>query len=277
MSHGWRSSAACMACAVSTRSTTSSKPARVSSRTNSIASFSESSTNRRRKGTPMSDPRGCGEADQIVARGTTASSVAAVLTLVTVITLWRRRNMSQGFPGGDSLSLLVFLCFSLTQLLRQRMGAGEDSERDDAAHQIPTDDSHPRELAEADLRQQHRQHREREFDDEEAERDRQQEPRLAPGAVDRPYHDDAVHHVEHEVQDREEGDPAQHHEGPKRLARDGVDDREPDPDRRGDDHPEPPAPPHRIVRTRQDLLLRPLRSEERRVGKECRSRWSPYH
>ena len=23
--------------------------------------------------------------------------------------------------------------------------------------------------------------------------------------------------------------------------------------------------------------LRPLRSEERRVGKECRSRWSPYH
>src|SRR3989475_5408494 len=24
-------------------------------------------------------------------------------------------------------------------------------------------------------------------------------------------------------------------------------------------------------------LLVPLRSEERRVGKECRSRWSPYH
>ena len=23
--------------------------------------------------------------------------------------------------------------------------------------------------------------------------------------------------------------------------------------------------------------LRPRRSEERRVGKECRSRWSPYH
>src|SRR3989442_15740314 len=23
--------------------------------------------------------------------------------------------------------------------------------------------------------------------------------------------------------------------------------------------------------------LRPVRSEERRVGKECRSRWSPYH
>ena len=26
-----------------------------------------------------------------------------------------------------------------------------------------------------------------------------------------------------------------------------------------------------------DLILRVLRSEERRVGKECRSRWSPYH
>ena len=25
------------------------------------------------------------------------------------------------------------------------------------------------------------------------------------------------------------------------------------------------------------LLLAALRSEERRVGKECRSRWSPYH
>src|SRR5215813_8724334 len=30
------------------------------------------------------------------------------------------------------------------------------------------------------------------------------------------------------------------------------------------------------VRRRQ-LQARPLRSEERRVGKECRSRWSPYH
>ena len=26
-----------------------------------------------------------------------------------------------------------------------------------------------------------------------------------------------------------------------------------------------------------DLLVNNLRSEERRVGKECRSRWSPYH
>src|SRR5256885_12842501 len=28
-----------------------------------------------------------------------------------------------------------------------------------------------------------------------------------------------------------------------------------------------------LVRT----VIRPARSEERRVGKECRSRWSPYH
>ena len=26
-----------------------------------------------------------------------------------------------------------------------------------------------------------------------------------------------------------------------------------------------------------DLLMEKERSEERRVGKECRSRWSPYH
>src|SRR3712207_8910814 len=33
--------------------------------------------------------------------------------------------------------------------------------------------------------------------------------------------------------------------------------------------PQPPPPPRRVVV--------PSRSEERRVGKECRSRWSPYH
>src|SRR5213594_659983 len=251
-----------MAAAVSTRSTTGSKPARVSSRTSSRASFSESSTNSRRKGTPMSDPRKCGGESSTVARATTTNSVAAVLTRVTAITLLRRRNKSsQGFPwGGPGIPLFVFLSFGLTQLLRERMGAGEDGERDDTAHQVPTDDSHPHELAEADLRQHHRQHREREFDDEEAERHRQQEPRLARRAVDRPHYDDAVRHVEHEVQDGKEGDAAEHHEGPKRLARDGVDHREPHPDRRRDDHPEAGALAQRIVRTRHDLLLRPVQA-----------------
>ena len=28
---------------------------------------------------------------------------------------------------------------------------------------------------------------------------------------------------------------------------------------------------------RADYAGKPVRSEERRVGKECRSRWSPYH
>src|SRR3712207_8174902 len=31
------------------------------------------------------------------------------------------------------------------------------------------------------------------------------------------------------------------------------------------------------LRRRIEALLRRARSEERRVGKECRSRWSPYH
>src|SRR2546426_315372 len=45
----------------------------------------------------------------------------------------------------------------------------------------------------------------------------------------------------------------------------------------------PPAHPHYAAhtgpsRTRDPmLLLECARSEERRVGKECRSRWSPYH
>src|SRR5258705_11421195 len=34
--------------------------------------------------------------------------------------------------------------------------------------------------------------------------------------------------------------------------------------------------PRHLLRQRLDLILQ-LRSEERRVGKECRSRWSPYH
>src|SRR5256885_12078488 len=31
------------------------------------------------------------------------------------------------------------------------------------------------------------------------------------------------------------------------------------------------------LKTRLVIAIEPLRSEERRVGKECRSRWSPYH
>ena len=35
-----------------------------------------------------------------------------------------------------------------------------------------------------------------------------------------------------------------------------------------------PGPP---IRVKEGERLRVVRSEERRVGKECRSRWSPYH
>src|SRR3712207_8478390 len=33
----------------------------------------------------------------------------------------------------------------------------------------------------------------------------------------------------------------------------------------------------KVGETRKPVLLKRGRSEERRVGKECRSRWSPYH
>src|SRR5690554_7918051 len=36
-------------------------------------------------------------------------------------------------------------------------------------------------------------------------------------------------------------------------------------------------PAHQVNRSAVDHLNRYHRSEERRVGKECRSRWSPYH
>src|SRR2546430_5693246 len=32
-----------------------------------------------------------------------------------------------------------------------------------------------------------------------------------------------------------------------------------------------------VTRQSAELVIQPRRSEERRVGKECRSRWSPYH
>src|SRR3712207_8659814 len=35
--------------------------------------------------------------------------------------------------------------------------------------------------------------------------------------------------------------------------------------------------PPLVVRTIKTLTSTRIRSEERRVGKECRSRWSPYH
>jgi len=38
-------------------------------------------------------------------------------------------------------------------------------------------------------------------------------------------------------------------------------------------HTSQPAAGHKVY----PYLLKGLRSEERRVGKECRSRWSPYH
>ena len=41
---------------------------------------------------------------------------------------------------------------------------------------------------------------------------------------------------------------------------------------RGDSEPLFPSNPF----SREELVVA-LRSEERRVGKECRSRWSPYH
>ena len=31
------------------------------------------------------------------------------------------------------------------------------------------------------------------------------------------------------------------------------------------------------IRAFAEEEVKPIRSEERRVGKECRSRWSPYH
>jgi predicted house-cleaning NTP pyrophosphatase (Maf/HAM1 superfamily) len=40
---------------------------------------------------------------------------------------------------------------------------------------------------------------------------------------------------------------------------------------------EPTVLPLRAAPARAEVDETPLRSEERRVGKECRSRWSPYH
>ena len=34
---------------------------------------------------------------------------------------------------------------------------------------------------------------------------------------------------------------------------------------------------NKLIRSKGKWITQPHRSEERRVGKECRSRWSPYH
>src|SRR5438309_4085471 len=37
------------------------------------------------------------------------------------------------------------------------------------------------------------------------------------------------------------------------------------------------SPPHSVAPQALPVTVEDARSEERRVGKECRSRWSPYH
>src|SRR2546430_12158577 len=56
----------------------------------------------------------------------------------------------------------------------------------------------------------------------------------------------------------------------------GYDVRESSPFEAGQIFPKPSRPTAPIV-SRVEMLWESMRSEERRVGKECRSRWSPYH
>src|SRR6266568_716590 len=110
---------------------------------------------------------------------------------------------------------LVFLVLGRSQLRRQGMSPGQDHERD--------------------------------LDDEEPERQGDHETRLPRGAVDRGNDDDAENRVEDVVQHRERHHPAQHGERVKRLARQHVDERDPEPDACGDDEPEPGALAQRVV------------------------------
>src|SRR3712207_7081484 len=69
--------------------------------------------------------------------------------------------------------------------------------------------------------------------------------------------------------------PISDHPGSPRLEPTDVGAQPPtrQPPGRGTRHPGSAA----FVILRAPIATRPRRSEERRVGKECRSRWSPYH
>src|SRR3712207_6119490 len=93
--------------------------------------------------------------------------------------------------------------------------------------------------------------------------------------VPHPRVEDRVEDIDEEVHQHEQRGPVEHHAldhgvvpAVYRLVGDLADPR-PGEDRLGDDRP-----------AHQEAYLEPDnrdRSEERRVGKECRSRWSPYH
>src|SRR5215813_15652797 len=91
-------------------------------------------------------------------------------------------------------------------------------------------------------------------------------------------HDDARARVaEHELADAEEGgvhsDDTRDPVGPgESAARDGL---ASEAETLGDHRPARPAGAHAPIEGLEDGGR--LRSEERRVGKECRSRWAPYH
>src|SRR2546429_7451586 len=91
---------------------------------------------------------------------------------------------------------LVLPGFRLAELLTHRMRAEEDAPSQHGADQVPTEDPYPGELPETEVRQQQRQHHEREFADEEPERHPDHETWLPRGAVDGGHHRDAISDVE---------------------------------------------------------------------------------
>src|ERR1041384_6731025 len=135
----------------------------------------------------------------------------------------------------------------------QRNSRPEDHEPDRRADEAPAEYPEPGELAETHVREQDGDHGEPEFDHEESHGHGPKETRLSQGAIQDGHDPRAVRDVEHVVHHREPWNPAQHVERAERLARDRVDQSEPDPDARRYAEPELHALPQGIVFARHHL------------------------
>src|SRR2546426_3210213 len=146
---------------------------------------------------------------------------------------------------------------TIPELLGQWMPSPENQECEGGPHRVPAKDPGPGEPAEAPLRQDRREHHERELEQEKRERRAHHQAGLARRRMYHAYRDDPVCQTENEVQRGEPRYAAEYGKGSKRLSHSSIDHRDPRPNAGAHNGAEDDALAERAVRSRRHA--QPLR------------------